>query len=201
MKKEVILLGTAPTRRDCPYDCETWGVNGVYTMEPQMVADGKYFRLDKLFTTDTTFSPEGNLHFDIDVMHQIKKKYGTEYITLNPIGIGKLRLKSTPYPWDEIVARFKTTFFTSSVCHMIAYALYHNYERIKLYGVDMSSKLEYLLQKGGVEYWLGRAHERGCDVFVSKGSSVLVPSTITPYGQKMELDMKLLDPYGLMDKK
>jgi len=199
--KEVILLGTAPSRHDCPFDCEVWGVNGVYTMQPHQVAEGKPFRLDKLFTTDTTFSPEGNLHFDIDVMHKIKKKYGTEYISMNPIGFGKIQLKATPYPWKEIVEKFKTLYFTSSVCHMIAYALYLNYDKLRLYGIDMASKSEYMMQKGGVEYWLGRAEERGCEVFISKGSVLLVPPTTTPYGIKQHLDMKLLDPNGLMDKK
>lgn len=199
--KAVILLGTAPSRHQCPYDCETWGVNGVYTMEPYNMAEGKPFRLDKLFITDTTFSPEGNLHFDILEMQRIQRKYHTEYITLNPIGFGRYQLKSTPFPWERIVEKFKTRFFTSSVCHMIAYALDLNYEKLRLYGVDMASKMEYLTQKGGVEYWLGRAHERGCEVEISKGSAVLVPSTGTPYGIKRELDMKLLDPYGLMDKK
>lgn len=195
--KEVILLGTAPSRIDCPYDCETWGVNGVYTMEPHT----KPFRLDKLFITDRIFSPEGNLHFDIHEMHRIKKKYGTEYITLNPIGFGRVQLKSTPYPWQEIVEYFDETYFTSSVCHMIAYALYHNYEYLRLYGIDMASKSEYYTQKGGVEYWLGRAKERGCKRFISNGSCVMLPSTVTSYGIKRDLDMKLLDPYGLMEKK
>ena len=196
--KEVILLGTAPSRVDCPFDCETWGVNGVYTSEPILMSQGKPFRLDKLFITDTTFAFEGNLHFDIDVMHRIKKKYGTEYITLHPIGIGKLRLNSIMYPWDRIVAKFKTEYYTSSVCHMIAYALDLNYDAIRLYGIDMASKHEYMQQKGGVEYWLGRAEGMGCTVTVSKGSSVLVTPTNVPYGFVPKVDMDLIDPHGLM---
>ncbi len=200
-QKEVIILGTAPSRNECPYDCETWGVNGVYTLEPFLRAEGKPFRLDKLFITDTTFSAEGNLHFDIDVMNKIRKKYGTEFLTIHPIGIGKIKLISTPYPWKEIVDKFKTEYFSSSVCHMLAYALYYNYDSIRLYGVDMASKMEYLLQKGGVEYWLGRAEERGCNVFVCKGSAILQTSNGVPYGFERKIDMKLIDPYGLMDKK
>jgi len=199
--KEVIILGTSPTRRECPFDCETWGVNGVYTMEPINKAEGKPFRLDKLFTTDVTFSPEGNLHFDIDEMHRIKRKYKTEYISMNPIGFGKRQLVSTPYPWKEITEYFKSDYFTSSVCHMVAYALYYNYTKIRIYGIDMASKYEYLTQKGGVEYWLGRAVERGVGIEICGGSALLKPSTGTPYGIKQKLDMKVIDPYGLMDKR
>ncbi len=198
--KEVIILGTAPSRVDCPFDCETWGVNGVYTIEPVNMAQGKPFRLDKLFITDVTFSPQGNLHFDICAMHEIKRKYKTEYITLNPISIGRLKLKSTPFPWERLVAKFKTEYYTSSVCHMLAYALDLNYDKIRLYGIDMSSKQEYMQQKGGVEYWLGRAVERGCEVTISKGSAVLQTPDGVAYGLTPEIDMKLIDPDGLMDK-
>jgi len=200
--RELILLGTAPSRSLCPFDCETWGVCGVYTIEKINVIEKKPFRLDKLFITDTTFSPEGNLHWDINELHRIKKKYGTEIITLNPIGFGRMKLKSTQYPYDDFVEEFQTEYFTDSVTYMIAYALHLNvYDKFRFYGIDMASKIEYLTQKGGVEYWIGRAHERGIKTDISKGSALLRTSTVTPYGRKKEYDMSLLDPEGLMDKK
>ena len=199
--KELIVLGTAPSRHECPYDCEVWGVNGCYTIKPQQIALGKPFRLDKVFITDHTFSPQGNLHFDIDVMNEMGRKDGTEYITMWPIGFGKRILKSTQYPYDTIVEKFKTTYFTSTICYMIAYALYMNYDKLRLYGIDMSSKMEYMTQKGGVEYWLGRAEERGCEVDIAKGSYILVPDTVTPYGRPREYDMRLIDPHGLLEPK
>ena len=199
--KEVILLGTAPSRKFCPFDVETWGVNGVYTIEQQNKAEGKPFRLDKIFITDHTFSPEGTLHFDIDVMNKIGEDYKCQFITLHRIQLGTHILKSIPYPYKRIVKKFKTDYFTSSIAYMMAYALDRNYEKIRFYGVDMASTMEYYTQKAGVEYWIGRAHERGCIVEISQGSVLMVPPTFTPYGVDRKLDLKKIDPYGLLDKK
>ena len=196
--KEVILLGTAPSRILCPYDVETWGVNGCYSIREINEKGGKPFRMDKLFITDHTFSPEGTLHFDIDVMNKLGEDYKCQFITMRPIKLGKRRLKSIPFPYDRIVKKFRTDFFTSSICYMMVYALDKNYQKIRMYGIDMASKSEYMTQKGGVEYWIGRAHERGCQVDISEGSTVMVPPTHTPYGVDRKLNMKKLDPHGLL---
>lgn len=187
-------MGTAPSWDQCKFDTEVWGVNGAYTVKDRV----KNFRMDKIFITDRMFSPEGTMHFDIHVMNRMGKDFNCEFITLNPISIGKLKLKSTPYPWDEIVEKFKSKYFSSTICHMLAYALWKNYEKISLYGIDMASRREYQQQKGGVEYWLGRAQERGCEITISQGSVLLVPPTTTPYGQDRKFDMSRIDPYGLL---
>ena len=199
--KEVILLGTAPSRKFCDFSCETWGVNGCYTIRDINEKEGKPFRMDKIFITDHMFSPQGTLHFDIHVMHKLKEDYNCQYITLNPIKLGRYRLKSTPFPYEKVSRKFNTNYFSSSICYMVAYALYKNYTKIRLYGIDMASMREYQQQKGGVEYWLGRAHERGCDVFIAEGSVLLVPPTFTPYGHERKIDYGKIDPYNLLGQR
>ena len=75
------------------------------------------------------------------------------------------------YPIDEILARFKTRFFSNTICYMIAYALYHGYEKIWFFGMDMMPRTCYLQEKGGVEFWMGVALGMGVEVINTEGSA------------------------------
>ncbi len=123
--KEVILLGTGNSRTLCPYDCEVWGVNGAYMVCRAGLPEGK-FRMDKLFITDDLFSAEGNLQFDIINLNKYIKDYNAEIISLRPMKLGKYETKTKTYPWKRIARKFNTTYFTSTICHMIAYLLDKN---------------------------------------------------------------------------
>jgi CDP-diacylglycerol pyrophosphatase len=50
---------------------------------------------------------------------------------------------------------------------MIAYAIYMGYEKIRLYGVDMNGKDEYINQRGSVMFWLGIAKASGIEYELS----------------------------------
>jgi len=208
--KDIIILGTGSTRVQCEYDCEVWGVNGAYSEKKVREMEGKSFRLDKLFLTDNLFSNEGVMNFSILGMNALIEECGTKIISLNKIQLGKYKLIASTYPFDRIMEKFDTGFFTSSICHMLAYALDKVTDKnrklrtplnIRLYGIDMTTSKEYLLQKGGVEYWLGYAKGLGCEYFVAPGGAVLVPSSITPYGKERKLNMKEIDPYKLLEAK
>lgn len=213
--KEVILLGTGNSRDQCPYDCEVWGVNGAY-MVCRIGLDEGLFRMDKLFITDDLFSAEGNLQFDIMNLNKYINEYNAEVISLKPIKLGKYEAKTKRYPWKRIARKFNTAYFTSTICYMIAYLLDKHTTKntdslaplkltqplkIRMYGVDMANQKEYLLQKGGVEFWLSYAMALGCEVEISEGSAVLVPGELVPYGHKMILDMTHVDPYNLLGGK
>jgi len=55
-------------------------------------------------------------------------------------------------------------YFTSSIAYALALALYHEYDRIDLYGVEMGSNTEYAYQRDGVAFWVGLAAGRGAEV-------------------------------------
>ena len=193
MVKEVIILGTGPTAVQCPYDGEVWGVNGAYQLKTQDPHARKIFRMDKLFLTHTLFREEGLMNFDVDAMTEL----GCPIISLH-----KVRwLKTYRYPYARIVKKFKTEFFTSSIGYMLAYALDKKYNKLRLYGIDMVTRREYLLEKGGVEFWLGYAMGLGCEIFVAPGSAVLVTQTGRPYAKKIKVDLKMVDPYGILSGK
>ena len=180
--KEVIILGMGATMVKCPYDTETWGVNKVYKMAK---------KLDKLFGIDGRWYPDGSPRWDFD--------------ELNALDIPIVMLHHFPeikrlvhYPYNRIVERFGTEFFSNSICYMLAYAIYKNYRKIRMYGVDMVGQLEYQIERGGVEYWVGRAEGVGIKVENTKDSMVCKTAMGVPYGFKYNYDIKNMDPFNVL---
>lgn len=215
---EIIVLGTGPTSTLCPFTAETWGVNGAYAIPGVM--DKPEFRIDKMFMSDYLWFPEGGLGFDIEGMNGLIEKFGTQLISLHRFSIGKFKLRASIYPFKRVAEKMGTEFFTNTIAYMIAYALYKNTTlarnpagivrleltrplTIRLYGVDMLTTREYLVAKGGVEFWIAYALGLGATVDVPKHPScaVMVPPQGVPYGweRKKKLNMKNIDPYNLME--
>lgn len=71
---------------------------------------------------------------------------------------------STRFPLEEIIARYKIKYFTSSVTYALALACYLGYKRIELYGVEMETNTEYAYQRDGVTLWIGVALGLGIEV-------------------------------------
>ena len=182
--KEITILGMGSTMIKCSYTGEIWAMNQTYKVAK---------RIDKLFITDPrlNFKSEPNHNFD----------------ELNSLDIPIISLHHfseiknfVHYPYDEIVEEFKTDFFTDTVCYMLAYAIHEGYEKIHMYGIDMATQMEYMIERGGVEFWVGMAMGRGIEVTNTKGSMVCKPVMGVPYGQKAFVDMKTVDPYNLLKK-
>ena len=156
--KDVIILGCGPTHAECKYHCDTWGVNGTYGFAP---------KLDKLFFTDEVSEVEATQY---DLL-KIKKVTKTLVFPVVYPKFANLGIPIEIYPMDEIRARFPTTFYSNSIAYMIAYALYHEYERIYFYGIDMMTSSTYVQEKGGVEFWMGVALGLGVKIVNTKGSA------------------------------
>lgn len=73
------------------------------------------------------------------------------------------------FPYDEITAAHgprredgsRYHYFTSTVAYMVALAVYEGFDELHIYGVDLTSDLEYREQRACVEYWLGLANSVG----------------------------------------
>ncbi len=179
--KEVIILGMGSTMIKCPYDAEVWAMNQTYKIAK---------RIDKLFITDP------RLNFESKDNHNFEE--------LNKLGIPIVSLHILPeiknfvhFPYDEIVEEFHSEFFTNTVCYMVAYAIYEKYDKIRLYGIDMATGMEYVLERGGVEFWLGVAVGRGIKIENTKGSMLCKPPKGIPYGKPYFVNMREVDPENL----
>ncbi len=200
--KSVIILGTGATREYCDFSMETWGVNGAYSLcyDPNQPK----FRMDRLYMSDRLWAGEGSLNFDINSMNNFAKKYNTQMFTVHhPIKLGKHVLNAKKWDWTKLRDAFGTDYFTSSICYMLAQAIYEGYEYILLLGCDMSTKLEYFIQKAGVEFWIGYALGLGriVEVPVDPRCAIMVPPSGVPYGDDIEYDLSIVDPDNLMGRK
>lgn len=63
--------------------------------------------------------------------------------------------------------------FSSSINYQLALALYQDYERVELYGIEMLLEAEYAYQREGMSYWLGKADGMGVEVWMPEQCSLL----------------------------
>jgi len=162
--KEVIILGLGPSKDECPYDAEVWALNDCYAFAK---------RIDKLFVTD------GWQEFDIKELREVKRKFGCEIVAATAHD----GLSLTLYPIEEILQRFRTQFFSNTVCYMIAYSLLLGYQRLRFYGIDMLTHTSYIMEKGAVEFWMGVAKGMGVEVLNTKTSATGKTTTGKLYGE------------------
>ena len=105
-------------------------------------------------------------------------------------GYKELFPRAMAFPWQQLVAEFGPFFFTSTFAWMMAYAIKQGVKEIGLFGVDMSSKDEYILQRPGGHYFMMKAIERGIKVTVPQESDLVQPPPLygihdsTPMGRK-----------------
>ena len=159
--KSVTILGKSTTGRQCPFDTEqVWGVNNVASQEE---FKDKHFHM--LFA------------FDI-----LEKQYTDGMKTFAPIcswqDYGDIK-----YPIREVIDEFKTKYFTNTISYMLAYATYLKIPLIKIYGVDVTFGAPFAQENRGVEYWIGRAQERGLNVVCPEDSHMLRTVSGTMYGE------------------
>lgn len=193
-------MGT--TRDQCPYDTEVWSVNMGY----QQIAT-IHGRIDKIFMVHgQVYTKEGKPYFDWEHFRLLAEN-GCELFNIHYV-------KGVPfkkYPLRRIIEKFDFSYFSDTICYMIAYALYKNTKRdketgkltltcplkLRLYGCDMWELGEYADEKGGIEAWLSFALGVGAEVVISKGSSLFLTATGIPYG--IDFPKKhYYDPFNLL---
>jgi hypothetical protein len=154
-KKTVAFVGTAMTSCSlAPYDesdVEIWAVNEEHAYA-WMKRATRWFQIHKK-----------------EMWHE----HNTKWIQENPWHIPVYTQFVRPdipfsieYPLADMVERFfknmrrgdsKIKYFTSTFAYMMALAISEGFERIEIYGFEMSDDTEYIKQKACAEFWLGKA--------------------------------------------
>jgi len=141
---------------------------------------------------DVWFELHGNLHWPENA------SYGLPYIewlkTLKiPIFMQNQMYvpNAIVFPKDEMVKEFGKDFFTSSFSWMMAWAIHQGAKEIALFGIDMASRDEYILQRPGFYFFKHIAEQRGIRVSAPNESDIMQPpglygfSEVTPFGRKI----------------
>lgn len=179
---KVALVGTAPSSRLlAPYSDPSWQI---WACSP-----GNQGVLPKV---DVWFELHGNLHWPQN------KHYGEPYIEWLkkqqfPIYMQDQQYlpNATVFPWQDMVNEFGRDFFTSSFAWMMALAISKGAKEIALYGIDMASRDEYILQRPGFYFFRYIARQRGIKVSAPHESDIMQSpglygySEVTPFGRKI----------------
>lgn len=179
---KVALIGTAPSSRMlAPFNDPSWTI---WACSPG--------NMNALPRADAWFEVHGSL------LWPENKHYGEPYIKFLselkiPVYMQDKRYcqNAIPLPKDELVEEFGPYFFTSSFAWMLAFAMKQGATEIALYGIDMASRDEYILQRPGAYYFFNEARKRGIKVTAPYESDIMQPaglygySEVTPFGRKL----------------
>lgn len=192
---KIALIGTAPSSRMlAPYSDPSWTI---WACSPG--------NMGILPRVDSWFEIHGNL------MWPENKHYGEPYLKwLNeqtfPVYMQSQEFvpRAIPLPKKELVKEFGPYFFTSSFAWMMALAMYQGAKEVSLFGIDMASRDEYILQRPGAYYFFEEGKKRGVKMAAPYESDIMQPpglygfSEVTQYGRKLlsrksELDQRVRD--------
>lgn len=179
---KIALIGTAPSSRMlAPFNDPSWTI---WACSPG--------NMNVLPKVDAWFEIHGNL------LWPECQSYGVPYVEwlkrLNiPVYMQDASLvpNATPFPMEQMVNEFGRDFFTSSFAWMMALAISKGASEIALFGIDMASRDEYILQRPGFYFFKHMAESRGIKVSAPNESDIMQPpglygySDVTPFGRKL----------------
>lgn len=181
---KIAVLGTAPSSRMlAPFADTSWTI---WSCSPGNMGNIPRF--------DAWFEIHGNL------LWPECESYGKPYIEwlkqqTCPIYMQKAQMHGIPnavaYPMEAMVKEFGGDFFTSSFAWMMALAINTGASEIALYGVDMASRDEYILQRPGFYFFRHMARTKGIKVTAPNESDIMQSpglygySDVQPFARKL----------------
>lgn len=186
---KIALVGTAPSSRDlAPYNDPSWTI---WACSPGNM--GILPRVNAWFEVHSNLLWPEFASYGAPYVEWLKKQTFPIYMQDQ-----SLVPNATPLPIRELTAEFGKYFFTSSFAYMIAMAIKAGATDIALFGIDMASKDEYILQRPGGHYFMQEASKRGIRVVIPYESDLAQPPALygysdsTPFGRKIYVRKKEL---------
>lgn len=180
---KVAVVGTAPASRMlAPWGDPTWEI---WVCSPGNVNSCP--RVTRWFEIHANLLWPEHASYGIPYVDWLKQQ------TAFPIYMQDKSLvpHAIPFPKDEMVKEFGPYFFTSSFAWMMALALHEGATEIGLYGVDMASKDEYILQRSGGHYFIQLAKQRGVKVHIPFESDLEQPPGLYGYAEATPVGRKI----------
>lgn len=173
--KKLAIVGTAPSWNRTPWqdpDLAVWSLNDAYNIDGFERADEWY-----------DFHPLNKLHFapapspsqpkpmlyahTVPAGHYVRPHNHLDWLATQTMPLWLHPDYATQYPaaatWPMARAFPKTEieghfgrYFTSSPAWMLAHAILRGFREIHIYGIHLSTEGEYIEQRPGFEYLIGR---------------------------------------------
>ena len=184
-KKTVALVGMAATSCSlAPYnepkeDVEIWTLNEAHAFPEWMKRADRWFQIHETDSWKRYIAKR-------DVRGH------ADWLRANPMDIPIYMQyqrddvpNSVGYPLHEVVdlafknfwrGTEKVKYFTSTLAYMMGIAVYEGFERIEIYGFELSEEIEYLEQKACAEWWIGFAMGRDIEVWTPENCQIMYSS-------------------------
>lgn len=183
-KQSLVILGTAPTMKEAPFEddsFEIWGVSPVTTYEG-------FKRADRLFE----LHPPRYWRIPA-VLSRLEDEKVPVYMADHYDEIPN----SVRFPREEVKEMFhidamgKNLFVTNSITWMILLGLYEGYRDISFFGVHMAHETEYGYQAPSCSWALGYAQAMGCTIYLPEESQLLKARYEYGFDEPSELMRKM----------
>lgn len=193
------IIGSAPSKKLAPYDdkgFDIWAISGAVFSES----------LGWTPVADTEENGWNSVH-RVDVFFEMHKRpvFSEKLDRLAKCGkpvIMQRRERDIPtseaFPADEIADQLGEDY-SSTIAYMMAYAIWLGYEEIRLYGVVLLHKDEYMRQRPGIKYYLGVAHARGIVVWAPDDTLLIRPSWRYGYDDHDALCLQIAEKKKTID--
>lgn len=175
--KHVAILGLGPSLDEYTNICKRLGGRHKYADETWCINSlGSVLACDRIFHMDdvriqearAAARPESNIAAMLEWMRTttvpiVTSRPHPDYPSLEA------------FPLIEVLNKFQYGYFNSTAAYAVAYAMWLGVEKISLFGCDYTYPNAHDAEKGRacVEFWLGKAHERGIGIMVPKASTLL----------------------------
>ncbi len=177
-KKTVAFVGMAFTSCSlAPWDdenVEIWGLNEEHHF-PWFKRWDRWFQVHK----EKSFSRRIDKRGFQDHYLWLQEERGKPIYMLH---VYDKVMDSVEYPLAQILEEFfskawkgdeNIKYFTSTMPYMVALAIYEGFERIEIYGMEMSGADEFIDQKPCGEFWLGVLLGRGVELYLPPDNQLL----------------------------
>lgn len=179
---KIAIIGTAPSSRHlAPYNDPSWKIWACSAGNQGVVP-----RVDAWFEIHSNLLWPENEHFGRPYLDWLNQQAFPVYMQDN-----SLVSRAAPLPKDELIREFGRYFFTSSFAWMMAFAIKQGAKEIGLWGVDMASRDEYILQRAGGHFFIQEAVKRGIIVHVPKESDLAQPPALYGFDDSTAFMRKL----------
>jgi hypothetical protein len=176
-KKTVAFVGMAETSCTlAPFKetgVEIWGLNEMHAF-PWMVRADRWFQIHNTYKREVA---KRGVRGHYEWLQE--NKWG---IPIYMQHITQEVPNSREYPLHEVCDLFfknfrrgdaKVKYFTSSFAYYMGVALLEKFERIEIYGFEMSGDVEYVKQKACAEFWIGMAMGMGVEIYTPSNCQLL----------------------------
>lgn len=148
------------------YCDEVWGINAL----GDVIACDRVFHMDdvRIQQIRAAAKPESNIAKMLEWMRTatvpiVTSRAHPDYPALEE------------FPLAEVIEKFPFAYFNSTAAYAVAYALHVGATKISCFGMDFTYENAHHSEKGRacVEFWLGKAVERGVEIALPKTTSLM----------------------------